>query len=122
MKTQVVRSYPCTSALVVGASLVLMISGCDDGGGGGSSSSSARVATHDNVVLRDRLGFPIAAGSEEPYSPRETCGQCHWVDHIANGYHFQQGRTDAAGAMNVKDDYFGKGTDYVRSDGMYGKW
>ena len=73
-------------------------------------------------MLRDHLGQPLVEGSTEPYSPRETCGQCHWVDQIANGYHFQQGRTDAAGFIVADNDYFGDGREYIRSAGMYGKW
>ena len=73
-------------------------------------------------MLRDQLGNEIHVGSSVPYSPRQTCGACHKVDEIANGYHFQQGRTDQTGAIIVGDDYFGDGRDYVRSPGMYGKW
>ena len=80
------------------------------------------AAAHQDVTLRDTLGRPIPVGSQEPYSPRETCGDCHWVDMIANGYHFQQGRTDEIGRILVADDYFGDGRNYVRSPGMYGKW
>jgi hypothetical protein len=88
----------------------------DDNGGGGPPG------VHADVPLLDRLGNPIVAGSTEPYSPRQTCGGCHDVDAIANGYHFSQGRTDLNGTVVVTDDYFADGRNYVRSPGMYGKW
>ena len=44
------------------------------------------------------------------------------MDAIANGYHFQQGRTDASGAVVTKDDYFADGRGWLKSAGMYGKW
>jgi len=77
---------------------------------------------HMDVILRDRLGDPLSQDSNEPYSPRATCGYCHNTDKIANGYHFQQGRTDTKGNVIVKADYFGDGRKFLRSAGMYGKW
>ena len=74
------------------------------------------------IVLVDRMGDPITATSKEPYSPRMTCGSCHDVTKIANAYHFQQGRTDLAGNIVVKKDYFGDGREWLLSAGMYGKW
>ena len=47
---------------------------------------------------------------------------CHDVDAISNGYHFQQGRTDADGLVQATDDFFGDGRDWLKSPGMYGKW
>jgi hypothetical protein len=77
---------------------------------------------HSNILLKDHQGNPIQLGSNVPYSPRETCGACHDVDEIANGYHFQQGRTDASGAIVMKDDFNNDGRDWLKSAGMYGKW
>jgi len=77
---------------------------------------------HDNIVLRDVHGDAIPPGSNEPYSPRRTCGACHDVDEIANGYHFQQGRTNAEGLVQAKSDFFADGRSWLLSDGMYGKW
>ncbi|MBC8327737.1 MAG: hypothetical protein H8E31_03225 [Planctomycetes bacterium] len=84
-----------------------------------SVSASGR---HPDVVLRDRVGTALAPGSTEPYSPRQSCGACHDVDEAANGYHFQQGRTDEDGVIVTKDNYFGDGRAFLRSAGMYGKW
>lgn len=77
---------------------------------------------HLDVPLKDRFGEPITPESKEPYSPRKTCSGCHDVDHIANGYHFQQGRTNADGEIIVKDDFFADGRKFIKSPGMYGKW
>jgi len=98
---------------------------------GGCGSSGENVgppiippptATHDNIVLRDRWGNPLQVGDTEPYSPRATCGECHDVDSIANGYHFQQGRTDANGDIQMQTDFYGDGRYWLLSDGMFGKW
>jgi hypothetical protein len=101
---------------------VAMVAGC---GGSSSGSGAAFIPppdSHIDVPLLDRLGRPITAGSSEPYSPRKTCGFCHDIDKMANGYHFQQGRTDKNGAIIVKEDYNNDGRKFLRSAGMYGKW
>ena len=110
-------SVPLLAGLAV---VALVTAGC-----GGSSSSDDPIGPamdHTNIVLKDRLGDPLTVGSTDPYSPRQTCGTCHDVDSIANGFHFQQGRTDALGAVQTQDDFFGDGRDWLKSDGMYGKW
>jgi hypothetical protein len=79
---------------------------------------------HLSIPLKDGLGNAITLGSTAGYSGRETCGAttCHDVDRIANGLVFQQGRTDSAGTMVMKDDYFNDGRWWIRSAGMYGRW
>lgn len=77
---------------------------------------------HSNILLKDHLGNAIPLGSTQPYSSRETCGACHNVDEISNGYHFQQGRTDANGNIVMKDNFNNDGRDWLKSAGMYGKW
>lgn len=112
-------------AVVSGAAgglALAFVAACGGGGGGGSNLPPPPAGDHTAIVLRDRHGDPIALGSTEPYSPRETCGACHDVDAIANGYHFQQGRTTATATVQTHDDFFGDGRDWLRSDGMYGKW
>ncbi|NQT13600.1 MAG: hypothetical protein HQ582_12680 [Planctomycetes bacterium] len=46
--------------------------------------------------LRDEEGNVInpAVGenADKPYSPKQTCGQCHDYDKITQGYHFMQGK------------------------------
>ena len=34
--------------------------------------------------------------ADKPYSPKQTCGKCHDYDLIAQGFHFQQGKDEAA--------------------------
>lgn len=112
-------------ALAVGALALIGASsvGCGSSGeNNGPPIIPPPSATHDDIVLRDRWGNPLQVGSTEPYSPRRTCGECHDVDTIANGYHFQQGRTDAAGNIHMTDDFNGDGRFWLLSDGMYGKW
>jgi len=45
--------------------------------------------------LRDEAGAiidPISGeNADKPYSPKQTCGQCHDYDKITQGYHFTQG-------------------------------
>ena len=106
--------------LAILASLSLLTAGCHDSSSGGGGSNVAQG--HSNIVLRDQLGNPLTAASTLPFSPRQTCGECHDVDHIANGYHFQQGRTNATGDIQTADNFNGDGRDWLKSDGMYGKW
>ena len=111
-----------TVPLLAGLAIVASVTaGC-----GGSSNSngdpSEPAMDHTNIVLKDRLGNPLTVDATEPYSPRQTCGTCHDVDSIANGYHFQQGRTDENGTIQTATDFFGDGRDWLLSDGMYGKW
>ena len=101
---------------LLGALVIPLGSACSDDDNGSNTD------VHADVPLLDRLGNPLAVGSTEPYSPRQTCGGCHDIDAVSNGYHFSQGRTDLTGAIVVQDDYFGDGRNYVRSPGMYGKW
>ena len=46
--------------------------------------------------LRDEDGKVIdpinERNADRPYSPRQTCGQCHDYEKITRGYHFTQGR------------------------------
>ncbi|MFV1959126.1 MAG: hypothetical protein ACC662_06895 [Planctomycetota bacterium] len=121
MRSRLALVLPLVGGLL---SLGLGLSGC------GAASPAERpgggvhppAPGHESIVLRDRMGDPLQAASTEPYSPRKTCGVCHDVDAIANGYHFQQGRTDALGAIQMKPDFFGDGRFFIHSDGMYGKW
>jgi hypothetical protein len=96
------------------------------------------------ITLKDVNGAGITAASTTPVSTEKTCGLCHaaqWAT-ITQGYHFQQGRTNGAGYLNVSDTFLGaligayadvagdaqveptKGTGawWKLSDGMYGKW
>lgn len=107
-----------SASLAATAVVAAMLSACGDSAEPPTLTGSA----HLNVVLLDRTGQPLAPGSTEPYSPRQTCGGCHDVDKFANGYHFQQGRTDENGTIIVAEDYFGDGRSYIQSPGMYGKW
>ena len=52
---------------------------------------------HPEITLIDYDGNEISLESNVPYSPKNTCGECHDYDAITNAYHFQQGRTDADG-------------------------
>ena len=76
---------------------------------------------HPEITLLDYDGNEIALDSNIPYSPKNTCGECHDYDAITNAYHFQQGRTDAEGNIIVRDDLDSK-SPWLVSRGMYGKW
>jgi len=85
----------------------------------------ARALGHLPIPLRDRSGSAITVHSTEPYDGRHTCaGSCHAhdIDHIANGLHFQQGRTDVNGNIEMGDDAFGDGRWWNFSRGRYGRW
>ena len=78
-------------------------------------------AHEEPIVLKGYDGKELAVDSQEPYSPRQTCGECHDYDQITNGYHFQQGRTDGDGHIVMSDDYNAK-KPWIKSAGMFGKW
>jgi len=80
---------------------------------------------HLPIPLRDTFGNVLRADSTAPYNGRRTCaGACHAhdIDYIANGLHFQEGRTDAAGNIAVFENYLGDGRWWIRAGGKYGKW
>jgi len=52
--------------------------------------------------------------ADKPYSPRQTCGQCHDYDKITEGYHFQQGKDE------ISSDTFNERYQWVSSPGNYG--
>ena len=76
---------------------------------------------HEEVVLKGYDGKELSSDSQQPYSPKQTCGECHEYDQITNGYHFQQGRTNGAGEITMSDG-FNKKKPWTKSDGMFGKW
>lgn len=52
--------------------------------------------------------------AEKPFSPKQTCGKCHDYDKITIGFHFQQGKDEAASGV-FADRY-----QWVSSPGLYG--
>jgi hypothetical protein len=103
--------------------IALSTAGChNSSSGGGGDDDGDVVEGHSNIVLRDGSGDPLLVASTVPYSPRQTCGPCHDIDAISNGFHFQQGRTDAHGSVHMVDDFFDDDRPWLKSDGMYGKW
>ncbi len=94
---------------------------------------SAAAHSGGSVTLKDAAGAD-AATSGNPYSSEQTCGGCHsaiWAT-ATQGYHFQQGRTNALAEIQVSDTFagnlaagvpgLGTGAWWKLSDGMYGKW
>lgn len=78
----------------------------------------ARVLTCDPFFLKDDQGRIInpltGQNADQPYSPRQTCGECHPYETITRGFHFQQGWD------RIRDD-FSRKKPWVLSDGMLGK-
>ncbi len=85
-------------------------------------SAFQRARGHLPMPLKGYDGNPILVDSTAPYSRRHTCGECHDVDHVANGTMFQQGRADIAGQIDMGDNYYGDGRSWIKSSGRYGKW
>ena len=81
-----------------------------------------RSMGHLPIPLKDTLGNVITVGSTRPYSGRHTCGECHDLNFVTNGFLFQQGRTDTDGDFIMKDDYYEDGRWWTKSSGRYGKW
>ena len=86
-----------------------------------SLSMASEEPPHPKIDLIDYDGNEISLASNIPYSPKNTCGECHDYDAITNAYHFQQGRTDAKGNIIIRDDMNSKDP-WLISHGMYGKW
>lgn len=61
----------------------------------GVSASSSAVAklAHPAIVLKDDGGRNVLE-TGKPISTRRSCGDCHDYDFIANGFHFQQGKSE----------------------------
>jgi hypothetical protein len=76
---------------------------------------------HKKIILKGTNGAPLTPEGKAPYSPRKTCGGCHDYDQITNGYHFQQGRTDRAGKIVIRDNFDPKHP-WNLSSGMYGRF
>ncbi len=79
---------------------------------------------HTPIPLRDTLGNVITINGAAPYNGHQTCGGtgCHDTYSIANGFLFQQGRTDLAGNVDMHDDYHGDGRSWIKGAARYGKW
>jgi hypothetical protein len=84
------------------------------------TATTYHAAAGGGILLKDAAGDALAPGSTAPYSPEKTCGGCHDVATITQGYHFQQGRTNADRSMRVSDSFNPK-KPWLLSDGMYGK-
>ncbi len=86
-----------------------------------SVSEGSEESSHPEIILIDYDGNEISLESNVPYSPKNTCGECHDYEAITNAYHFQMGRTDAEGNIIVRDDMDSRNP-WLISKGMYGKW
>ncbi len=85
------------------------------------TSIASQGSFHEKIILRGYDGNPLTLESKTPYSPKKTCGGCHDYDRITNGYHFQQGRTDGAGKIVIRDTFDPK-VPWSLSSGMYGRF
>jgi hypothetical protein len=55
------------------------------------------LLTQNGDTINPVLGINI----DEPYSPKQTCGKCHDYELITSGYHFQQGKDEAADSLQA---------------------
>ena len=85
------------------------------------TSTVSQDSFHKKIILKGSDGNLLTSESKAPYSPRKTCGGCHDYDQITNGYHFQQGRTDGAGKIAIRDTFDPK-YPWNLSSGMYGRF
>ncbi len=69
---------------------------------------------HPAIPLLDEAGHSVLE-TQNPYSPRITCGQCHDYESITHSYHMETGRDEA-------DDKFGAkiGLSQLVSPGYFG--
>lgn len=52
--------------------------------------------------------------TDQPYSPKKTCGRCHDYERITSGYHFQQGKDE-----KIQPE-MAAAYPWMRSPGQYG--
>jgi hypothetical protein len=72
-----------------------------------------QLRAEDGSVINPLGGL----NADVPYSPKQTCGECHDYDLIAEGYHFQQGKDERA-SRKLQRLYH-----WVSSPGDYGgRW
>ena len=62
----------------------------------------------------DTINPLTGKNSDQPYSPRQTCGKCHDYEKITQGYHFQQGKDESP------DPGMAARAQWVSSPGNYG--
>ncbi|MBI5575282.1 MAG: hypothetical protein HY896_02840 [Deltaproteobacteria bacterium] len=106
----------------------------------------AQAAHPVDVQLKGSTGAVITAGSNIPYSPKQTCGSCHTYEidptsvvkqqtaggiagapysvtvpshGVSAGFHFQQGMNVAWG--DTQRTYYGL-PGFTSSPGMFGKY
>lgn len=85
--------------------------------------TTAPALAHVQLTLRDASGSDVTT-TQKPVSFRRSCGTCHDIDLISQGYHFQQGRTrrETSGTYSMLvSDTFNADKPWLLSDGMYGK-
>ena len=79
---------------------------------------AAKTMTCPPFYLRTEQGEvinPLAGrNADEPYSTKQTCGECHEYEKITKGYHFQMG-------WDKISDTFSSSKPWNLSDGMMGK-
>ena len=99
--------FPCPATLrtrhLLAAVLVGLGAAIAHGQHGSSVALSNAISERRNrppgvcppFLLRDEEGNAInpvtRKNSDKPYSPKQTCGQCHDYEKITRGYHFTQG-------------------------------
>ena len=83
------------------------------------ASILSQAFQHEKIEIKGFDGNSLAIDSKDPYSPRRTCGACHDYEQITKGYHFQQGRTDGSGKIDIRDTFNPK-YPWDLSSGMYG--
>ena len=109
-------------AAAVIAGSALWFAACSDSDDPAPPTLKPTPPSHVDVVLRDVHGEALPLNSNQPYSPRMTCGRCHDIDTISHGYHFQQGRADVNGKIDERLTKPWSQQVAVLSPGMYGKW
>ena len=78
-------------------------------------SGNLWAGSHPKVTLKDQNGN-LTTDSGYPVSVRKSCGKCHDIDFIANGYHFQQGRLALMEPEVYKKNYYDK---YIDKKGKH---
>lgn len=89
--------------------------------------SQAFAAHPTDIPLRDASGAQIAAGANDAYSAKETCGACHDYDQIErHSFHAQLGANEHTGfnswTFGNMASVASKGKTWIQGTGHVGKW
>lgn len=102
--------------VLIGSLTGMMISNINDTVKQNARTSQQSVCPPFNLYDEDgNIIDPVnGINADKPYSPKQTCGKCHDYEKITKGFHFQQGKDEAA------PEWMAERYQWVTTPGNYG--